>query len=219
MKYFLDSAILDEIVYADKNWAIDGVTTNPKHIKNSGKPFMAVISSLAETFAGRDFPISVEINPHLEATGEMVAEAKKIAALSPNFVIKIPCTEQGLVAARELTAQGVPVNVTLIFSPSQAIQAARIGARYVSPFVGWKESSGEAAMDYVEEIAEIYQVHAYKTEIIVAAVRTGHQLARAAAAGAHITTAGFAVYKDSFTHPFTDHGLDVFRRAWDETEV
>ncbi len=219
MKYFLDSAILDEIVYADKHWGIDGVTTNPRHIKNSGKPFMEVIGQLAKQFAGRKFPISVEINPHLEVAEEMVAEAKRIAALSSNFVIKIPCTEQGLVAARELAIQGVPVNVTLIFSPSQAIQAARIGACYVSPFVGWKESAGEAAMDYVEDIAEIFSIHAYKTEIIVAAVRTGHQIARAASAGADIVTAGFAVYKDSFTHPFTAHGLDLFRRAWDETET
>lgn len=219
MKYFLDSAKIDEIRYAYKNWGIDGVTTNPKHIKLSGKPFFTVIRELAEEFKELEFPISVEINPHLEKAEDMISEAKKIAAFSKNFIVKIPCTEQGLIAARELTKEGVKTNVTLVFSPSQAIQAGRIKASYVSPFVGWKENSGEDCTQYIKDIVDIYKNYNIKTEIIVAALRNGKQIVDAAKAGADIVTCGFDVYKDSFYHAFTDYGLDVFRKAWDETKT
>lgn len=218
MKYFLDSAKIDEIRYAYKNWGIDGVTTNPKHIKLSGKPFFTVVKELANEFEGIDFPISVEINPYLESSKDMIEEAKKIASMSKNFVIKIPCTEQGLIAAKELTEQGIRTNVTLVFSPSQAIQVGRINSFYVSPFVGWKEASGEDCSKYIQDIVDIYRNKNYSTQIIVAALRNGKQLADAAKAGADIVTCGFQVYKDSFYHPFTNHGLNVFRKAWDETE-
>lgn len=219
MKYFLDSAKIDEIRYAYKNWGIDGVTTNPKHIKLSGKPFLTVLREMAEEFEGMEFPISVEINPHLEDAGQMIDEAKKISELSKNFIIKIPCTEEGLIAARKLTQEGVRTNVTLVFSPSQALQAGRINSHFVSPFVGWKESSGEDCKQYIKDIVDIYKIYDIKTEIIVAALRNGKQIADAAKAGADIVTCGFNVYKDSFYHPFTNHGLGVFRKAWDETET
>lgn len=219
MKYFLDSAKIDEIRYAYKNWGIDGVTTNPKHIKMSGKPFLTVLAELAAEFEGIDFPISAEINPHLENAEDMVVEAKKISALSKNFVIKIPCTEQGLIAARQLTLEGIKTNVTLIFSPSQALQVGRIGSVYVSPFVGWKEDNGEDCHQYITDIIEIYKNYNFKTEVLVAALRTGKQLAEAAKAGADIVTCGFDVYKNSFYHPYTDFGLNVFRKAWDETKT
>jgi transaldolase len=218
MKYFLDSAKLDEIVYAYKNWGIDGVTTNPKHILNSGKPFRTVIDELSKEFSGVDFPISVEINPHLEKADEMVAAAAELAKISPNFVIKIPANEQGFSAAYRLANDGVKTNVTLVFSTSQAIQAGRIGAYFVSPFVGWKESSGEDTADYIADIAEIYDIYDFDTEIIVAALRTGKQIVDAALSGADIVTAGFDVYKDSFFHPFTDVGLKRFSDAWDQTK-
>lgn len=218
MKYFLDSAKIEEIRYAYKNWGIDGVTTNPKHILSSGKPFLAVIKEIADEFKDvEDFPISVEINPHLNKAEDMVAEAKKIAAMSDKFVIKIPCTEQGLIAGKTLTEQNIPVNMTLVFSPSQALQCARIGAKFVSPFVGWKESSGEDCFEYIDDIVEIYRNYGFETEIIVAAVRNGKTIVDAAISGADIVTAGFQVYKDSFYHPFTDYGLKVFQDAWDET--
>ncbi|WP_339061321.1 transaldolase family protein [Tepidibacillus marianensis] len=219
MKYFLDSAKIDEIRYAYKNWGIDGVTTNPKHIMLSGKPFLTVLKELAAEFKDVEFPISVEINPHLETAEEMIAEAKKIAPLSSNFVIKIPGTEQGLIAARTLNQEGIKTNVTLVFSPAAAIQVGRIGSAYVSPFVGWKENSGEDTEQYIQDIADIYKKYNYKTEIIVAALRNGKQIVDAAKAGADIVTCGFQVYKDSFYHPFTDYGLNVFRKAWDETET
>jgi len=219
MKYFLDSAKVEEIRYAYTNWAIDGVTTNPKHIKNSGKPFLTVLRELAEDFEGKDFPISVEINPHLVSVQDMIAAAREIASISQNFIIKIPCTEQGLVAAKFLKEEGVKTNVTLVFSSSQALQAARAGAYFVSPFVGWKESSGEDCSQYIKDIVDIYKAYGFKTEIIVAALRNGKQIVDAAKAGADIVTCGFDVYKESFHHPFTDYGIDFFQKAWDETET
>ncbi len=218
MKYFLDSAKLDEIIYAYKNWAIDGVTTNPRHILASGKPFRTVIGDLAAEFKGVAFPISVEINPHLEKAEDMVAEATKLAKVSDNFVIKIPCTEQGLIAAYSLVKKGIRINVTLVFSASQALAAARIGAEFVSPFVGWKESSGEDTEDFIADIVDIFDMYEYETEIIVAALRNGKQIVDAALCGADIVTAGFEVYRDSFYHPFTDLGLKRFSEAWDQTK-
>lgn len=222
MKYFLDSAKLDEIEYACEYYGIDGVTTNPRHIMLSGKPFRQVVKDMAAFIqknglegAGR-FPVSFEIDPYLETWQGIVEAGKRVASQCPNYVIKVPCCEQGLIAARKLEQQGVRTNVTLVFSPSQAIPAAKLGAKYVSPFVGWKENSGDSS-DYIKDIIAIYRNYGYETEIIVAAVRNGNQIAKFAAWGADIVTCGLAVYKDSFAHPFTDYGLGVFRSAWDET--
>jgi transaldolase len=217
MKYFLDSAKIHEIRYAYENWGIDGVTTNPRHIQASGKPFNVVIEELANEFKGKDFPISVEINPHLDKAEDMIREGEKLASFSENFVVKIPCTEQGLVAAYKLNQKGIKTNVTLVFSPSQAIQAGRIGAYFVSPFVGWKETHGENCEQYIKDIVDIYKNFDIKTEVIVAALRNGKQIVDAAKAGAHIVTCGFDVYKDSFSHPFVNYGLDKFTNAWDNT--
>jgi transaldolase len=222
MKYFLDSAKLDEIDYAFKNWGIDGVTTNPRHIEASGLPFREAIAKIAawvkeqKVEGWKKFPVSVEIDPYIENAGEMVKQARELAALSPNFVIKVPCTEQGIVASRRLEAEGIRTNVTLVFSPSQAIAAARNKALFVSPFVGWKESSGEDTGEYIAKICDIFYVQNYETEVLVAALRSGRQIADAAALGADIVTCGFQVYKDSFYHAFTDYGLNVFRNSWDK---
>ena len=218
MQYFLDSARIEEIVYAYENWGFNGVTTNPNHVLQSGKPFRQVIDELAAEFRGTDFSISIEIDPYLEKADDMVNAAEEYAAISENFAIKIPCTEQGLVAVNRLSRQGVKTNVTLVFSPSQAIQAARAGALYVSPFIGWKESSGEDCFDFISSVVQIYENYSFETGIIVAAVRNGKQIADAAGIGADIVTAGMQVYKDSFYHPFTDYGLKRFRDAWDKTE-
>lgn len=224
MKFYLDSAKLDEIDYAYKAYGIDGVTTNPKHIMNSGKPFLKAIGDIADWIhahhlEGKDvFPVSVEINPHLDKAEDMVAEAKKISALCGNFVIKIPCTLEGLKAAKTLEEEGVRTNVTLVFSPSQAIQTGRIGAMFVSPFLGWKENSGEDTYGYMSQLVNIYRVKGYKTEIIAAAVRNGKQIADMAELDVDIVTAGLSVYEESFKHPFTTYGLGNFQNAWDHTE-
>lgn len=223
MKYFLDSAKLDEIKYAYENYCIDGVTTNPKHIKLSGKPFMQVVKEVAvwireEGLEGIDkFPVSFEINPHLDKWQDIVEAAKEVSSYSPNYVIKIPCTEQGIIAAKKLEQMGIRTNVTLVFSPSQAIPVAKLGAKFVSPFVGWKENSGDDGFDYIADIVDIYRNYGMETEIIVAAVRNGKQIANFAAIGADIVTCGLDVYKASFEHPFTTYGIDVFRGAWDGT--
>jgi transaldolase len=216
MQYFLDSAIIDEITYAYENWGIDGLTTNPKHIMKSGKPFLPIIKEIAALFEGQNFPISVEINPHLLEAQEMVKEAKEIAILSDNFVIKIPCTEQGLIAAKELAQEDVPVNMTLVFSTTQAIQTGRLGVKYVSPFIGWQEASGVDCMRFLYQLVTIYNNYDFDTEIIMAAIRNGKQIAEVAEIGADIVTAGFDVYQKSFDHPFTDRGLKIFQEAWDQ---
>ncbi len=223
MKYFLDSAKINEIDYAYENYEIDGVTTNPKHIMSSGKPFLVAIEDIANWIKDKKldgverFPVSVEINPHLETAEDIINEATKISAYSENFVIKIPCTEQGLIAARKLEKKGLRTNVTLVFSPSQAIPVGKLNAKFVSPFVGWKENSGDEAIEYIGDIVDIYNNYGFDTEIIVAALRNGKQIADAAKLGADIVTCGLDVYKASFEHPFTTYGLGVFRNAWDNT--
>jgi len=218
MKYFLDSAIMDEIRYAKANWGVDGITTNPRHIKNSGKPFYTVINEIALEYAGSDAPISVEINPHLTKSDEIIAAGRQLAALSPNFIIKIPCNEQGLVAAKTLTEQGIRCNVTLVFTISQAIQAAKIGAHFVSPFVFWLEQNGVDGVEYIRKIKRIYTNYGYKSEIIAAAIRDGNKIAQFAEAGVDIVTCAFDVYMDSFHSPYTDKGIAIFSEAWDGTE-
>lgn len=224
MKYFLDSAKLDEIDLAYKNYKIDGVTTNPKHIMNSGKPFLQAINDIANWIKENDlegmdkFPVSVEINPHLSKAEDMIEEATKISAICKNFVIKIPCNTEGVKAAYQLEKKGIRTNVTLVFSPSQAIQAGRIGAKFVSPFIGWKENNGEDTSLYMNQLVNIYKEKGYKTEIIVAAVRNGKQIADAAEMGADIVTCGLSVFEESFNHPYTTYGLGVFCDAWDHTK-
>lgn len=219
MKYFLDSAKIEEIKYAIENWKIEGVTSNPKHIKTSGKPFYTLLKELAKEFVEIDLPISVEINPHINNVNEMISAAKAIAKLSDNFVIKIPCTEQGLVAAKKLVEDNIKINVTLVFTASQALQVGRIGATYCSPFIGWQETSGVECTTLIEDIMTIYHNYGFETEVIIAAIRNGRQIVEAAIFGADIVTAGFDVYKDSFYHPFTDRGLKIFQDAWDNTDL
>ena len=142
---------------------LNGVTTNPRHIMLSGKPFMKAITDIAEWIKsvgleGIDkFPVSVEINPHLDDADEMVEMAKEVSAISPNFVIKIPAVESGITAARRLEKMGIRTNVTLVFSPAQAILPAKNGSLFVSPFIGWKEANGEDCREYIKNIVEIYK--------------------------------------------------------------
>lgn len=225
MKYYLDSAKLDEIKEAYSTFGIDGVTTNPKHIQASGKTFIDAITDIAawvksEGLSGVEtFPVSVELNPHLDDTDEMVKEAEKIAKISENFVIKIPCIESGVAAARRLEKEGIRTNLTLVFSAAQAIWAGRIGTKFVSPFIGWKEDNGEDCKQYIKDIVTIYKNYGWlgHTEIICAAVRTPKQIADCAVAGADIVTAGLAVYKNAIHHAYTTQGLGTFQDAWDHT--
>lgn len=217
MKFFLDSAHVSEIEYALKMWNLDGVTTNPRHVQSSGKPFMTVIREIGSLVAGTDKAVSVEVNPHHTEYEKMVAEGEKLAALSPNFVIKLPATEAGFKAVAVLKDKGIRANLTLVFSTSQALQAMRMGAYFVSPFIGWKEANGEEITSFIEEIVTVRENYGFSTEIIVAAVRNGRQIVDSALSGADIVTAGLAVFKEAFDHPYTAVGLLRFQEFWDQT--
>ena len=217
MKFFLDSAHVHEIEHALKMWNLDGVTTNPKHIQASGKPFTKVIREIAALFVGTEKTVSVEVNPHLTTHEAMVAEAEKLAALSPNFVIKLPATEAGFKSIAVLKEMGIRSNRTLIFSAAQALHAMRMGAFYVSPFIGWKEANAEETLGMIQDIVAIRDNFGFNTEVLVAAVRNGRQIVDGAIAGADIVTAGFAVYQEAFDHPYTHLGLARFQSFWDQT--
>jgi transaldolase len=218
MKFYLDSAIVDEISDALGRWDIDGITTNPRHVQVSGKPFMTVIQEIGELVRGTDKTVSVQTNPHSHNDYEaIVTEGRKLAKLIANFVIKMPCTEDGFRACRILCEDGIRANLTLCFSAMQALQAMRMGAFIVSPFIGWKETNGEEVWNFIQEIMEIKLNYGYQTEVLVAAVRNGRQMVESAVAGADIVTAGYAVYKEALEHPFTDMGLGKFQAFWDET--
>lgn len=218
MKFFLDSAIIDEIQYALDNWDIDGVTTNPRHVQVSGKPFLTAIKEVGELFTGTDKTVSVQTNPHKHDDYKaIVEEGQKLAAMSPNFVIKMPSTEAGFRACKILCDEGIRSNLTLCFSAMQALQAMRMGALYISPFIGWKENNGEETTGFIADIVAIRENFNYTTEVLVAAVRNGRQITDAAVMGADIVTAGFAVYEEAFKHPYTDMGLAKFQGFWDET--
>lgn len=217
MKFFLDSAKLDEIDHALAIWDIDGITTNPRHIQVAGKPFLQSIAEIAERFEGTDKTVSVEVNPHFMTTEEMMEEAQKLAAISPNFVIKLQCVEAAFPAIRKLREQDIRVNCTLIFSAMQALQAMRSGAYFISPFIGWKEANAEEIRGFVEEVTMIRDQYEFSSEIIVAAVRNARQIIDAAVIGADIVTAGFEVYQKGFDHPYTRDGIQLFTEYWDQT--
>jgi len=217
MKFFLDSAHVHEISYALEMWNLDGVTTNPRHVQASGKPFLKVVLEIGKLFEGTDKPISVEVNPHHTDYKAMVEEGEKLAAMCPNFVIKLPAIEAGFKAVAALKEKGVRTNLTLAFSSVQALQAMRMGAYFVSPFIGWKESNGEEVFDFIQECVAIRDNYNFSTQVLVAAVRNGRQIADAAMVGADIVTAGFAVFQEAFDHPYTHMGLQRFSDFWDQT--
>ncbi|MFC1463764.1 MAG: transaldolase family protein [Candidatus Brachytrichaceae bacterium NZ_4S206] len=218
MKFFLDSAIVDEIAYALDVWDIDGVTTNPRHVLASGKPMLQVIREIGKLVEGTDKTVSVEVNPHYKTVDEFVREGRKLASIHPNFVIKLHCIEPAFKAIPILAKDGIRVNVTLVFNAVQALAAMRAGAYYVSPFIGWKEANAEETRSLIEDIVEIRDNYGFRTEVLVAAVRNGRQIADAAVAGADIVTAALAVYKDAFDHPYTRDGLTKFQEFWDQSK-
>ncbi len=217
MKFFLDSAKVDEIEFALDSFDIDGVTTNPRHVLVSGKPFMTVIREIAKLVEGTDKTVSVEVNPHFMTAEEMIAEGEKLAAISPNFVIKLQCVEPTFKAISTLAKKGIRVNCTLIFSAMQSLQAMRSGAYYISPFIGWKEANSEEIRDFVEDVVAIRDNYAFDTQVLVAAVRNARQIVDSAVAGADIVTAGLPVYQTGFEHPYTADGIKKFVGFWDES--
>jgi transaldolase len=217
MQLFLDTADADEVAYALEAWDIDGITTNPRHVQATGKSYTTVLGDIADLVKGTEKPVSVQVNPRLTDWTRIVDEALKLRELSPNFVIKVGASEDGFRAVRELAERDVRTNVTLVFSVAQAWHAARSGATYVSPFLGWKDQFGDVPDDLIPDIAMMLDNFGYATQIIAAAIRNTHQLGDAAVAGAHIVTAGAAVIRDSFKNPYTTMGEQIFGDAWDAT--
>jgi len=213
MKFFIDTANVDEIKEANSMGMVDGVTTNPSLIAKEGRVFEEVIKEICEIVDG---PISAEVIS-LEAEG-MVKEARELAKIHKNIVIKIPMTVDGLKATRTLTAENIKTNVTLVFSPLQALMAAKAGATYVSPFVGRLDDLSQDGMQLVEQIAEIFANYSYGTEIIVASIRNPLHVLDAALAGADISTIPFSVLSKLAAHPLTDKGIQSFLSDWEKTK-
>ena len=209
MKFFIDTANVDEIKEANDLGMVDGVTTNPSLVAKEGKEFRGLIKEICTLVAG---PVSVEV-VSLEA-GKMVEEAQDLAGMADNIVIKVPLIEEGLKAVKILTEKGIKTNVTLCFSPVQALMAAKAGAAYISPFVGRLDDISLVGMDLVEQIAAIYENYAYETEIIVASVRNPTHVLDAALVGADIATIPLKVIRQLIKHPLTDIGLENFLADW-----
>lgn len=213
MKLFVDTANTEEIRKANDLGVICGVTTNPSLIAREGLEFKSVITEITSIVDG---PISAEVIS-LEAT-KMVEEAVELAKIHKNIVIKLPMTEEGLKATKQLTEKGIHTNVTLIFSAAQALLAAKAGATYVSPFIGRLDDIGMDGMALVKDIADIFKLHDIKTEIIAASIRGPLHVVEAAKAGAHIATVPYKVIVQMTKHPLTDNGIERFLKDWEGLE-
>jgi transaldolase len=205
MKIFLDTAAVDELKKGLEWGLVDGVTTNPSLIAKEGKPYREALKEVLAIVPG---PVSCEVLA--TEAGAMVEEAKVLADLGTNVVIKVPFTPEGLKATRTLHGLGIPVNVTLVFSPNQALLAAKAGAAYVSPFVGRLDDIGHDGMELVAQILEMFANYGFETEVIAASVRHPDHVKQAAMMGCHIATVPFKVLQACFKHPLTDFGLENF---------
>jgi len=212
MKFFVDTADTAEIRSLAAIGLLDGVTTNPSLIAKSGKKFVDVIAEICDIVSG---PVSAEV----AATeyDQMIKEAEVLRKIAKNVAIKVPLTVDGLRACRTLSDQGTMVNVTLCFSPAQALLAAKAGATFISPFVGRLDDIGQDGMELIAEIMEIYSNYPFKTEVLVASVRHVMHVVEAAKIGAHVATVPPATLRALFAHPLTDKGLAAFLADWAKT--
>lgn len=210
MKFFIDTANIDEIREINDWGVICGVTTNPSLIAKEGRDFKEVISEITSIVDG---PISAEVIS-LECDG-MVKEAKELVKIHPNIVVKIPMTKEGLKAVSVLSKENIKTNVTLVFSPSQALLAARAGASYVSPFVGRMDDIGNEGMMIIKDIKEIFENYNISTEIIAASIRHPMHVIQAAKAGSDIATIPYSVFVQMVKHPMTDLGIEKFLKDWE----
>lgn len=208
MKFFIDTANVEDIRKANDMGIICGVTTNPSLIAKEGRVFEEVIAEIASIVDG---PISGEVKATTVDAEGMIAEGEAIAAIHPNMIVKLPMTAEGLKACKALTAKGIKTNVTLIFTANQALLAARAGATYVSPFVGRLDDISERGVDLISEIAEIFSIAGIETEIIAASVRTIMHVTDCALAGADIATVPYKVLEQMIQHPLTNAGIEKFQ--------
>lgn len=211
MKIFLDTANVDEIKKINELGLVDGVTTNPSLLAKEGKNPMKVIKEICRIVNG---PVNVEVISK-EANG-MIKEARELSRMDRKIVVKIPMTPEGLKAVKTLSTEGIKTNVTLIFSPLQALLAMKAGANFVSPFIGRLDDISHSGMEIVRAIRKIIDNYKFKTEIIVASIRNPIHVLEAALTGAHIATIPFKVIEQMFRHPLTDTGLEAFLRDWEK---
>jgi len=209
MKFFLDTANVDEIKQGMDWGLVDGVTTNPSIVFKEGRDFEEVVKEITTIVPG---PVSAEV---ISVTApEMIAEGKALSKWAPNIVVKIPLIPEGIKAVKALSTEGIKTNVTLCFSANQALLAAKAGGSYISPFVGRMDDAGNDGMKLVEEIVTIYDNYDYDTEIIVASIRSPMTVLQASLLGADICTMPFKVLQQLFQHTLTDRGLESFLSDW-----
>ncbi len=211
MRFFIDTANVEDIKKANDMGVICGVTTNPSLIAKEGRDFNQVIAEIASIVDG---PISGEVKATTTDAEGMIAEGREIAKIHENMVVKIPMTAEGLKATKALTSEGIKVNVTLIFSANQALLATRAGATYVSPFLGRLDDISQAGIDLIRDIAEIFAIHDLDTQIIAASVRNPIHVTDCALAGADIATVPYGVIDQMTKHPLTDAGIDKFQKDY-----
>ena len=211
MKFFIDTANVEDIRKANDMGVICGVTTNPSLIAKEGRDFNEVIKEITTIVDG---PISGEVKATTVDAEGMIAEGREIAKIHPNMVVKIPMTVEGLKATKVLSSEGIPVNVTLIFSANQAILAANAGAAYVSPFLGRLDDINTPGIDLIRNISEIFDIYGYDTEIIAASVRNPIHVTDCALAGADIATVPYKVIEQMTKHPLTDQGIEKFKKDY-----
>ena len=209
MKIFIDSADIEKIKLAWTWGIIDGVTTNPSHVAKTGRKHLEVYREICDLIDG---PISLETVTLTAA--EMLEEGRGLAKLHKNVVVKVPITREGLKAVKTFSAEGIKTNVTVTFSPLQALLAAKCGATYISPFVGRLDAIGHIGMDVVRQIKTIYSNYGYKTQLLTAAVRHPAHVLEAALAGSDVCTMSFEVLEQLYDHPLTDLGIDIFLKDW-----
>jgi len=209
MKFFLDTASVKEIREGVALGVVDGITTNPSLIAKEGRPFREIVEEICRLVDG---PINLEVVGTDADT--MVAEGRDLAKIHANVVVKVPMIAEGLKALRRLHLEGIKVNVTLCFSPNQALLAAKAGATYISPFIGRLDDISHVGMDLVRDILTIYRNYGYPTQVLAASLRHPLHLVEAAKAGAHVATMPFAVLQQLLKHPLTDLGLERFLSDW-----
>ncbi len=213
MKFFIDTGNTDEIRTAQEMGILDGVTTNPTLLSRENKPYLDVLKEICSIVDG---PVSAEVTA--TTTDGMLKEAHDLAKIADNIVIKVPIIRSGVTAIKKLTTEGIKVNVTLCFSPTQALIAAKAGATYISPFIGRLDDISTSGMDLIEQIVTIYDNYGFETEVLVASVRHAMHVVEAALVGADIITMPFAVIDKLLNHPLTDAGLKKFLADWEKVK-
>ncbi len=213
MKFFIDSAAIDEIREAQSLGILDGVTTNPSLVAKEGRNFRQLLDEILEIVDG---PVSAEVVA--TDTEGILREGRELAAIHPNIVVKVPLIREGIKAVRILASEGIKTNVTLCFSPTQALLAAKAGATYISPFVGRLDDISHDGMELIRQIVTIYGNYGYATQVLAASIRHPLHVVDSAMAGADVATIPFKVIDMMFRHPLTDRGLEAFLGDWKKNE-